>query len=123
MAETSADIMPARRGVNRRDPATRCAPAVGAIGALCFRPGQERPMQENSMTIEKLRQAIRVVDFKPFTIRVADGRSFDVPNPEFVAVSPGQRTVVVLNARGDMSVLDALLITEIEFKPPAAASA
>jgi hypothetical protein len=80
-------------------------------------------MQENRMTIERLRQAVRVVDFRPFTIRVADGRSFDVPNPEFVAVSPGQRTVVVLNAHGDVSILDALLITEIEFKPPAAASA
>ncbi len=36
------------------------------------------------MTIEQLRKAIKVGQFKPFTISLADGRRFFVPHPEFV---------------------------------------
>jgi hypothetical protein len=45
---------------------------------------------------------------------MGDGRSFLVPHPEFVSFSPSGRTVIVHRADDGFSVLDLLLMTEIE---------
>ena len=66
------------------------------------------------MTSEQFRAALRLQPFKPFTIRMADGRTFDVSHPDFVAQSPSGRTVMVFQADEDYSVLDLLLMTELQ---------
>ncbi len=46
---------------------------------------------------------------------MADGRAFDVRHPEFLAVAPNGRTAAVYGSEAVASILDVLLMTEIEF--------
>lgn len=75
------------------------------------------------MTIERFLEVWRARPFRPFTIHTADGRSFPVLHPEFLARSPSGRTIAVEWGDDHMAILDLLLVSSIEFMPPAAASA
>ena len=66
------------------------------------------------MTVEQLRSALRNSPFRPFTIRMADGRAFDVAHRDFVAQSPSGRTVIVFQQDESYSVLDLLLMSELQ---------
>ena len=46
------------------------------------------------MTIEQLRTTHRATPFQPFTIRMADGKQFLIPHPDFLSMSPAGRTAV-----------------------------
>ncbi len=70
---------------------------------------------ETLMTIEQLKAAHSAVPFRPFTIRMADGRTFPVAHPEFMSRSQSGRTVAVSHGSDMTSILDLLLMTEIEF--------
>ena len=65
------------------------------------------------MTIQQLRLAVHATPFIPFTVFMADGRSFYVPHRDFVAMSPTGRTVVLYDENDDFSILDLLLMIEI----------
>jgi hypothetical protein len=68
------------------------------------------------MTIEQLRRAVKVDEFKPFTLSLADGRRFFVPHPEFVWIPPeAARTIHVAGKGEDFSVVDLLLVTSLDF--------
>lgn len=75
------------------------------------------------MTNEQFRDMLHRQPFQPFTIRMADGRSIDVGHPEFVALSPAGRTVIIQTADGGHRVLDLLLMTELELIKPEKRSA
>ena len=66
------------------------------------------------MTVDQFRAALHRVPFSPFTIRMADGRAIDVPHPDFVAHVPTGRTVIVVHPNESHSVLDLLLMSELE---------
>jgi len=66
------------------------------------------------MTVEQLRNVHRAQPFRPFTIHMGDGRAFLVRHPEFVSHSPSGRTVIVHQDDESFSVLDLLLVTELE---------
>lgn len=72
------------------------------------------------MTVEQLKLAHSAAPFRPFTIHMADGRTFPVTHPEFMSRSPSPtgRTVVVQHGNDITSILDLLLMTEIEFDAP-----
>ena len=61
------------------------------------------------MTVERLHNAHRASPFRPFTIRLADGRSFLVRHPDFLSRSPSGRTIIVHGENESYSVLDLLL--------------
>jgi hypothetical protein len=65
------------------------------------------------MMIEQLRQVHQATPFSPFTIYMADGRSYPVPHREFLSHSPTGRTVIVHHADDSFSVLDLLLVNEL----------
>ena len=65
------------------------------------------------MTVEQFRDTLRQHPFRPFTIRMVDGRSFDIEHRDFVAQSPSGRTVIVFQA-DSYSVLDLLLMSELQ---------
>ncbi len=68
------------------------------------------------MTSQELRAALQTTPFRPFTIRMADGRSFEFRHPDFLLVGPNGRTAFAFGPSGDeFSILDVLLMTEIEF--------
>lgn len=66
------------------------------------------------MTSEQFRATLHMQPFRPFTIRMADGRAFEVSHPDFVAQSPSGRTVIVFQPDESYSVLDLLLMTELQ---------
>jgi hypothetical protein len=75
------------------------------------------------MTTEQLRTAHRSKPFRPFNIRMADGRTFSIPHPDFLSVSPVGRTVVIYHPDDSASIVDLLLMTELELSPPSNSSA
>jgi hypothetical protein len=72
--------------------------------------------------VEQLRNVHQAKPFRPFTIHLGDGRSFRVDHPEFLSRSPSGRTIVVHQPDESFSVLDMLLVTELEVHPPAQSS-
>lgn len=70
------------------------------------------------MTIEQLRNVHRATPFRPFTIHMGDGRAFQVRGRDFLSHSPSGRTVVVHQDDETFSVLDLLLMTELEVHAP-----
>ena len=69
------------------------------------------------MTVEQLRNVHRAQPFRPFTIHMGDGRSFYVKHPDFLSRSESGRTIVVHGPDDSFSVLDLLLVTELEVHP------
>ena len=66
------------------------------------------------MSVSTIREAIAARPFKPFTVRVADQRSYTIPHPEFVSIGPQNRTLVIWHEDGGGSFLDMLMITGID---------
>lgn len=72
-------------------------------------------MVTESMTKEAIKQQVDANPFRPFTLRLTDGRSCEVPARDFVSLSPSGRTLVVYTPDGEgVRLLDVALITEIE---------
>jgi hypothetical protein len=66
------------------------------------------------MTTERFRNTLDQQPFRPFTFRMAGGRAFEVVHPDFVANSPSGRNVIVFQSGESYSVLDLLLMSELE---------
>jgi hypothetical protein len=72
------------------------------------------------MTSEQLRTARDANPFRPFTIHMADGRTWRIPHRDYLSMSPGGRIIHAFLSDDTWSILDLLLMTEIEFdKAPA----
>lgn len=66
------------------------------------------------MTISELMAFRQAQPFRPYTIHTTDGRSFYVPQPEFVSRSPSGRTVVVNYDEERLAILDISLVASIQ---------
>ena len=76
------------------------------------------------MTTDRLRNAITARPFRPFVVHLADGKTLRVPHPDFIFVSAGGRTVLIVEGEGDheqANILELLLVTRLEFDPLAPA--
>ncbi|HMF19080.1 MAG TPA: hypothetical protein VKE98_17860 [Gemmataceae bacterium] len=73
------------------------------------------------MTAGQLRAMREANPFRPFTIRLADGRALAVPHRDFVSQSPGGRTIIVYQSGNEeaFSVVDLYLVTELEVQAQA----
>ena len=69
------------------------------------------------MTVPEFRQALKHEPFRPFNLRLADGRSLPVLHPEFAVVEPQSTTVIVVQPEGGFNIVDLLLVTDFEFAP------
>jgi hypothetical protein len=69
------------------------------------------------MTGEQVRSLYRAMPFEPFRVRVADGRSIDVPHPDFMHLSPAGRRLIVDRSDDSFEVIDVLLVTSVETLP------
>jgi hypothetical protein len=81
-------------------------------------------------TLTQIRDAMRAQPFRPFAIRMADGRSYTVRHPDFAAVPQTHRgrEIVFYAEREDaenpeMHLIDLGLVLEIIIPAPAPASA
>jgi hypothetical protein len=66
------------------------------------------------MTVEQLKNIVGAQPFRPFTIHMGDGRVFLVKHRDFISHSPSGRTVIVYGDNDSFSILDLLLVTELE---------
>jgi hypothetical protein len=71
------------------------------------------------MSVSTIREAIQARPFRPFTVYVADQRSYRVPHPEYIAIGSQGRTLAIFHDDGGVSVLDMLLISGIDVAPAA----
>ena len=71
------------------------------------------------MLLEQLTKVLHAQPFRPFTIHMGDGRVFLVKHRDFISHSPSGRTVIVYDNDDSFSILDMLLVTELEVHPPA----
>ena len=75
------------------------------------------------MTPDEIRKLLRAAPFRPFRLNLADSRSFEVPHPEFVAIQPAGRWIVVVapNELGGYEVVNLPLIVSMTVlnDPPA----
>jgi hypothetical protein len=62
------------------------------------------------MFVEQIKERLRN-GFHPFTLELSNGRKFQVPHQDFIAVSP--RVVVVIDAKGISHTINPLHIVSI----------
>lgn len=74
------------------------------------------------MTMESLDRAYRANPFRPFALRLADGRALPVPHPEFLAFNPRGRVAIVMDERDGAEFVDLLLVVSLSFEGEKAAS-
>jgi hypothetical protein len=63
-------------------------------------------------TRDQVRTAMRAQPFRPFQVKLADGRTFRIDHPEFIAVSPNGREMVIYDNEG-MSLIEMLMVVEV----------
>ena len=67
------------------------------------------------MTKEVIKKHQEAAPFRPFTVRLTDGRSCPIPTRDFASLSPNGRILVVYTDDGNgVRLLDVPLIVEIE---------
>jgi hypothetical protein len=72
------------------------------------------------MTIEAIKEAVHAQPFRPFVLRLAGGSEITVSHPDYIALGPRGRTLIVYGPDESWRVLDVVLIGEIAY--PAGAS-
>src|SRR5690349_18864721 len=93
------------------------SPASSREATASRKTNVPRQQQENQhVTIEQLRTTQRAEPFMPFTLRLADGRSYRVNHPDFISSHPQGRTIIVYKPGegGDFEIIDLLLVVGIE---------
>jgi len=67
------------------------------------------------VTKEAIAERIQAAPFRPFAVRLTDGRSYAIPGPDYASVSPNGRLLTIYTDGGNgVKILDVALITEIE---------
>jgi hypothetical protein len=66
--------------------------------------------------METLDRAYRANPFRPFSFRLADGRTLHVPHPEFLAFNPKGRVAVVMDEKDGADHVDLLLVVSLSFE-------
>ena len=67
------------------------------------------------MKIDEIRELVHAVPFQPFTLLVAGGTAVQVAHPDFIALAPTGRTVIVYPAEGKShKLIDVMLISQID---------
>lgn len=65
------------------------------------------------MVVESIREFNRAVPFKPYEIQMDSGQRYEVPHPEFIAISPRGSFVVVADAGDGPHHLSTLLMERV----------
>lgn len=72
----------------------------------------------------RIRDLLRAAPFRPFVIRMADGREYRIEHPDFVlAAASDVPQITIEEPDGRQHYLSALLVTSIEHAPAMATQA
>jgi hypothetical protein len=69
------------------------------------------------MKVEAIKEAAHANPFVPFALRLTDGAQVIVPHADFIFLTRGGRTVIVNVDEDNFRMIDASLVTAIEFGP------
>ena len=69
---------------------------------------------EENMTADQVRKARARAPFQPFTIDLSDQRRFVIPQPDFLWVMPGGRTLGIADENGAAEIVDLVQVTSLE---------
>ena len=69
------------------------------------------------MTVDQIRSLQDATPFRAFRIHMANGKSADVPHPDFMSLFPTGRIMIVYRANDSFEVIDTLLVTSVETLP------
>jgi hypothetical protein len=72
----------------------------------------------SAVTITKIRELYEAQPFRPFVMRLADGRNIPVRHPDFLMPAPSCRTLVVFQPDDSLNIVDVMLVTDLEIKRP-----
>jgi hypothetical protein len=70
------------------------------------------------MTSNIIRDLLRAVPFRPFTVHVADRKSLQIEHPENAAITQGGRMFFVNTKDEDWEWVDVFLVTRVEASSP-----
>lgn len=73
------------------------------------------------MTTEALLKLHAARPFQPFVIRLGDGQALPVEHPGMLAYAPNNE-LPSSRADGSFEIIDLLLVTELDVRPPRATS-
>jgi hypothetical protein len=68
------------------------------------------------VTIDQVRRLYDAQPFRPFTMRLADGREFAVRHREFVALAPSGRTLILYQPDVSFGIVDMVFVAHLEIK-------
>jgi hypothetical protein len=63
------------------------------------------------MAPDRIRDLLKAVPFKPFTVELGSGKRVPVKHPDYALLSPAGRTLVVHNDEENMEIIDVFLVT------------
>ena len=66
------------------------------------------------MTKDAIQSTLHAQSFKPFLLRLTDGRLVPVPHPHFTVLSQGGRTAIITTKGEKFSIVDLRSVTTIE---------
>lgn len=69
------------------------------------------------MTPKEIRKLYGSTPFQPFRVHMANGKSVDVPHPDFMHLSPTGRRLIVDQMDDSFEIIDVLLIASLETLP------
>ena len=69
------------------------------------------------MTGGEIRKLFEATPFLPFRVHMANGKSVDVPHPDFMHLSPTGRRLIVDRPDDTFEIIDVLLVTSLETLP------
>ena len=70
------------------------------------------------MNVEQIKELNNAQLFRPFTIHSADGRDVTVHHPEFIALAPSGRFLVVYQPDDSFRTIDVRLVTALDVSSP-----
>lgn len=69
------------------------------------------------MNAADIRRIYEATPFEPFRLHMANGKSADVPHPEFMHLFHRRPTILVEYLDGDWELVDISLVTSVETLP------
>lgn len=68
------------------------------------------------MDLSAVRDVLHRQPFRPFAVRLADGREIFVPHPDFVAMTNRSMIIVDRVTPESFSIIEPILIVSLEFR-------
>ncbi len=66
------------------------------------------------MAGKQIREMYEATPFRPFRVHMANGKSADVPHPEFMHLSPSGQRLIVDSSDDAFEIIDVSLVTSLE---------